>query len=61
MIKEKIDGYLKDLFPLNRSLTGKDNVKTIKYLITNILEDGEIKSIPSGKKVFDWTVPPNGM
>ena len=57
MLEEKINGYLKDLFPLNRSLTGDDNLKTIQYLIDNILEGGNIKSISSGEKAFDWEVP----
>ena len=45
-----------DLFPLNRSLTGKDNFKTLKY-IKNLIPDLTIKYFSSGKKVFDWIVP----
>lgn len=56
-MEKEINDYLKDLFPLNRSLTGGDNIKTINYLIDNILGDGDIKTISSGSKVFDWIVP----
>ncbi|MFL2600602.1 MAG: DUF4910 domain-containing protein [Flavobacteriaceae bacterium] len=58
MTDKHINIFLNDLFPLNRSLTGRDNVKTIQYLIKKILPKGEIKSISSGKKIFDWIVPP---
>ena len=53
---EEIDKYLKKLFPLNRSITGKENEKSL-----NILKEIvplKIKSIPSNTSVFDWTVPP---
>ena len=55
MIK-KIDSYLKKLFPLNRSITGKENEKSL-----NILREifpFKIKHIPSNTPVFDWVVPP---
>jgi aminopeptidase-like protein len=45
-----------ELFPLNRSLTGKGTEQTLEYL-KNLLPDLEIKSINSGEKVFDWVVP----
>jgi len=56
--EENINEILEDLFPLCRSLTGEDNIKTIRYIIENILEGGDIKYINSGEKVFDWEVPP---
>ena len=46
----------KKLFPLNRSLTGNGNVKTLK-LIKSELPGLKIKKFDSGKKVFDWIVP----
>lgn len=52
----KVDKYLKKLFPLNRSITGKENEKTL-----NILKEIvplKVKQIPSNTSVFDWTVPP---
>ncbi len=52
---EKIESYLKRLFPINRSLTGKGNRETLailKELIPlNIIE------IPTGTEVYDWTIP----
>ncbi len=54
-ICKEINKYLKILFPINRSLTGKGNLKTLEIIkkITNI----KIKKIPSEKKVYDWTIP----
>ena len=55
-ILKQIDFYLKTLYPINRSITGKGNEKTLQ-----ILQDIcplKIKNISSGTKVFDWTVPP---
>ena len=46
----------KDLFPINRSITGKGVVDTLKY-IKKIFSDLKIKKIPSGTKVFDWKIP----
>ena len=45
------------LFKLNRSITGKDTLKTLS--IINKLTNGlKIKTIKSGTKVFDWVVLP---
>ena len=55
-MKTEINKYLKDLFPLNRSLTGKSNRKSLQIL-QNIISL-KIKSIKSGTKVYDWTIPP---
>ena len=55
-ILKQIDFYLKTLYPINRSITGKGNEKTLR-----ILQDIcplKIKNVSSGTKVFDWTVPP---
>ena len=49
-MEEEIQIFLNDLFPINRSLTGDGNKKTIKYLIDNIVDNGEMKSISSGTK-----------
>ncbi len=56
MIGEKIHDFAKDLWPLNRSLTGEGNRKTLKK-IKEIIPDLNIFSINSGEKVFDWTIP----
>ena len=45
-----------DLFPINRSLTGEGVRQTLRY-IKNILPELNIKSTPSGAKVFDWKIP----
>ena len=56
-----IEKYLKlakkDLFPLCRSLTGKDTLKTLK-IIKKQFSGLNIYKVPSKAKVFDWKVPP---
>ena len=51
-----LEKIISELWPLNRSITGKDVRKTHKILskITKI-RTFEYKS---KKKVFDWTIPP---
>lgn len=46
----------KKLFPLNRSLTGAGNLKTLKILQLEI-KNLRIKKFESGKKVYDWKIP----
>ncbi len=46
----------KDLYPIPRSITGIGVVKTLDYLKNYF--PLEIKKIKSGKKAFDWTIPP---
>ena len=45
------------LFKLNRSLTGDGNRKTLN-IIKNEFKEFKIRKIKSGKKVFDWKIPP---
>lgn len=45
------------LFPIGRSLTG-EGVRTSLQMIKEQVPELEIKSVPSGTQVFDWTVPP---
>ena len=47
---------MKILFPLNRSLSGSGNTKTLDIL-KDFNKELEIKSFKSQKKVFDWQVP----
>ena len=54
---EKYYDIGKKLFPLNRSITGKDTLKTLKIISKNF-KNFKIKSIKSGTKVFDWKIPP---
>ena len=55
--QEKIEKFLKDLYPIMRSLTGNGNRKTLNYIKDNYIPDSIIKSIKSGTKIFDWEVP----
>ena len=55
--KKKTWKFFKDLFPVNRSLTGSGNKFTLNYLKKNILQNLKIKKIKSGSKIFDWKVP----
>ncbi|MAV82554.1 MAG: aminopeptidase, partial [Pelagibacteraceae bacterium] len=49
--------WAEDLFPLNRSLAGKFNRLTLKYIKKNINKNFIIKKVKSGKKFFSWTIP----
>ena len=55
-MKKEIEEYFDRLWPINRSLTGNGNRKTLEIL--SELIDLEITEVPSGTKCFDWTVPP---
>jgi aminopeptidase-like protein len=55
-IGEEMYKWAVDLFPINRSLTGAGVRETLAY-IKDILPELELKSIKSGERVFDWTVP----
>lgn len=46
----------KELFPICRSITGEGVRETLRYF-KELIPQLEIHSIPSGTKVFDWTVP----
>ena len=48
---------MKRLFNINRSLTGEGNRKTLK-IIKKKIRALRILEFKSGKKVFDWIVPP---
>ena len=54
--QKKMLNLIKKLWPINRSLTGEGNRKTLKIL-KSICNSLKIKEIKSGKKVFDWTIP----
>ena len=47
----------KKLFPINRSITGRGIRKTLQILKENE-KNIKIKSFKSGRKVFDWKIPP---
>lgn len=46
----------KELFPICRSITGEGVRETLRYF-KELIPQLEIHYIPSGTKVFDWTVP----
>ena len=52
----EIHEFAKELWPINRSITGEGVRETLRR-IYNHLPTLEIKSVASGTKVFDWTVP----
>ena len=59
-MKNDISRYIrlgKNLFPICRSLTGNGNRKTLGILKKKI-KNLKLIEIPSGTKVYDWTVPP---
>ena len=57
MIGDEIYKFAKELWPINRSITGEGLRETLKKLSTHLTKL-EIKSVPSGTKVFDWEIPP---
>lgn len=56
MIGKSIHNFAKQLWPINRSITG-EGVRATLNQITQHLPNLEIKSVPSGTEVFDWVVP----
>ena len=56
MIGKEIHDFARKLWPINRSLTG-EGVRQTLSLIAKKLPELEVKSVPSGTKVFDWTIP----
>ena len=46
----------KEVFPLNRSLTGNGTFKTLK-IFKKINNQIMIKNVKSGQRVFDWKIP----
>ena len=52
---KKLEKLFDLLWPLNRSITG-DGVRQTHHEISKIINI-KTSEIPSGKKVYDWTVP----
>ncbi len=53
---KKIYKLIKDLFPINRSITGNGNRQTLK-IIQSKVKNLKILEFKSGQKVFDWKIP----
>jgi aminopeptidase-like protein len=56
MIGYEIHDFARQLWSLNRSITG-EGVRETLLKIANHLPNMIVHSVPSGTKVFDWTVP----
>ena len=52
---DKIKNLFDILWPLNRSLTGRDNLRTLEIINSEI--ELQIRYIASGSKVYDWIIP----
>jgi aminopeptidase-like protein len=56
MIGDEIYKFAKELWPINRSITGEGVRETLGRIKVH-LPKLEIKSVPSGTPVFDWKIP----
>lgn len=56
-VGEDMHAFVRDLFPICRSLTGPGTRETLDVLKAH-LPDLKIHSVPSGTQAFDWEVPP---
>ena len=48
--------FIKLVWPLNRSITGKGTLETLKF-IKSAVPECNILSVPSGTRCFDWEIP----
>ena len=56
MIGKEIHDFALELWPIDRSITG-DGVRETLNLISRHIPNLEVRSVKTGTKVFDWTVP----
>jgi aminopeptidase-like protein len=57
VIGNEIHNFAKKLWKINRSITGAGVRETLITIKKDYLPNLKIESVPSGTKVFDWTVP----
>ena len=55
---KKLIDLAKKLYPINRSITGRGVIQTLKIIKRDHAPNLKIKKIKSGKKVYDWKIPP---
>lgn len=55
-IGDQMHAWAKELFPLNRSLTGEGLRQTLQF-IKNLCPDLSIQEVKSGTKANDWEIP----
>ncbi len=53
---EEMHSWMRDLFPIMRSLTGEGVRQTVAYL-QELMPDLQLRQVASGSSVLDWTVP----
>jgi aminopeptidase-like protein len=52
---ERMYGLIRELYPICRSITGNGVRETLRHVSRHIPVD--VHEVPSGTRVFDWTVP----
>ncbi len=52
----EMEGWIRDMLPFRRSLTGEGVRQTLRYL-AGIVPGLELHEVPSGTCAFDWVVP----
>lgn len=57
MIGEEILRFAKEIYPINRSLTGEGVRETLRR-VKEVLPNLQLHEVSSGTQAFDWVVPP---
>jgi len=57
-VGEQMHALARQLWPINRSLTGDGVRQTLALLRDRHLPELQIHEVPTGTAVFDWTIPP---